>query len=108
MRLYDESGNFAGVSAASRTSASLFRLYSLNLHGRRRPRKIAAPLRRPCHTPIGGIAQRAQRIEIAANLIDQGVFGIGFQVKRSRNWHSESRRATTRPRLPVERLAVPV
>ena len=44
---------------------------------------LEQPLGRTGHAPVGRIAQRAPGIDVAANLVDQRVFGIGLQIERA-------------------------
>ena len=42
---------------------------------------LQEPLGDGGHAPVGGIAQAPPRIDVAADLVDQRVFGVGLQVK---------------------------
>ena len=62
-------------------------------------------------TPVGGIAQAPPPLDVAADLVDQRVFGVGLQVKgrlpggrlfpRGRNGDDEARRTAPLPRLAL-------
>jgi hypothetical protein len=66
--------------------------------------------------PVGGIAKAPPPLDVAADLVDQRVLGVGLQAKgrlrgrrflpRGRNWDNEARWAAPLPRLPFEGLTV--
>ena len=68
------------------------------------------------HAPVSRISHTPPPIEVAADLVDQRVLGVGLQIEgplrrgrllpRGRNRDNKSRRAAALPRLPLERLAV--
>ncbi|WP_205502859.1 hypothetical protein, partial [Rhodopseudomonas sp. BR0G17] len=43
---------------------------------------LQEPLGRTDNLPVSRIAQRPPAVDIAADFIDQSVFGVGFEVKR--------------------------
>ena len=77
---------------------------------------LQEPLGDRGHAPVGGIAQAPPPLDVAADLVDQRVLGVGLQIEgrlrgrrllpRGRNRHDEARRAATLPRLSLERLTV--
>ena len=77
---------------------------------------LQEPLGDAGHAPVGRIAQAPPPIDVAADLVDQRVLGVGLQVEgglrggrllpRGRNGHNEARRAAALPRLALKRLTV--